>query len=81
MREIDYRAIEIFVGKIKDKKQVGEMPMTLESNNSPQIYVSASAVSVLFMKVWYCEIHVGCAFNALELRFCLFTSVWEIIRL
>jgi len=35
MHEIDYRAIETFFGKIKDKQRVGEMPMTLEITNSP----------------------------------------------
>ena len=45
---------------------------------TPQPSVSTAAVSVLFMKLWYCEIHFGCAFNALVLRFCLCTSVLEI---
>ena len=52
--------------------------MTLESTNSPKSSVSTAAVSVLFMKLWYSEMHVGCAFNALVLRFCLCTSVLEI---
>jgi len=66
MHETDYRAIEIYVGKIKDKQQVGEMTMTLESTNSPQFYVSTAAVSVLCIKFCYHEINVGCAFNALN---------------
>jgi len=57
---------------------MGELSIKLKSNNCPQSSVSTAAVSVIFMKLWYCEIHIGCAFNALVLRFCLFTSVWEI---
>jgi hypothetical protein len=71
----------MFVRKLKDKQQVGELVMTLKSHISLQSSVSTAAVSVLFMKLWYREIHVGCAVNALVLRFCLFTSVWEITRI
>jgi hypothetical protein len=80
LHEIDQRALEIFVGKLRDKQHVGALTVTLKSNNSPQISVSTAAASVLFMKLWYREIHDRYAINALELRFCLRTSVWEITR-
>jgi len=64
-----------------DKQCVDELSMKLKSSNSPQSSVSTAAVSVLFKKLWYGEIHVGCAFYAPVLRFFLFTSVWEITRI
>ena len=51
--------------------------MTLKSNNSPQSSVSTAAVSVIFMKIWYREMHAGCAVNVLVLRFCLCAPVWD----
>ena len=79
--KIDEREIEIFGRKLQEKQRLGELTMTLKSNNSPHSSVSTADVSVLFMKLWYREIHVGCEFNVFELRFCLCTSVWEITRI
>ena len=75
--EIDEREIEIFVRKRRVNQRLGEVTMRIKSNNSPKSSGSTADVSVLFMKLCYHEIHVGCEFNALELRFCLCTSVWE----
>jgi len=81
IHEIDEREIEIFVRKLQEKQRVGELTMKLESNNSPHLSVSTTDVSVLFLKLWYPEIHVGCEFNATVLRFCLCTSVLLFTRI
>ena len=67
-----------FSGRLKLSSMWKNLPRRLNPIFPPNS-LSLQLLS-LFMKHWYREIHVGCAINAHELRFFLFTSV-EVSRI